>query len=142
MLPTRWIHAEAGLVGDRQWFRSVSEISVGASFLADAESTMVIVQRYRLGTLRVRFANARASRELEFRRVSRHSRRHLRPHGIRGRTAALECAQRVGRRPRGGSERTGRVVRTQHVAEWWFALQALDLLAAGGGRPGHLNRVT
>lgn len=44
--------------------------------------------------------------------------------------------QTLGYRLRKVEELTGRgFVRTQHVAEWWFALQALDLLAACGGQP-------
>src|SRR5260221_6693794 len=45
--------------------------------------------------------------------------------------------QTLGYRLRKVEELTGRgFVRTQHLAEWWFALQALDLLAAGGRQPG------
>jgi hypothetical protein len=28
---------------------------------------------------------------------------------------------------------------SQHLAEWWFALQALDLLAAGRGKPDSVS---
>ena len=52
----------------------------------------------------------------------------------RGRDARAQADARVPAAQGRGA--TGRgFVRTQHVAEWWFALQALDLLAACGGQP-------
>jgi purine catabolism regulator len=48
--------------------------------------------------------------------------------------------QTLGYRLRKVEELTGRgFVRSQHLAEWWFALQALDLLAAGRGKPDSVS---